>query len=83
MKKKISAVKWQFLLAMVLILISKGVFADDCPTDIKAVTDTDVTVPVAVLSHRVKPLTRCELEAESKAWLLLLQERSLKSATLK
>jgi small conductance mechanosensitive channel len=32
-------------------------------------------VPVDVLSHRVKPLTKCELEAEAQAWLLLLQEK--------
>ena len=75
MKKKIIAFKWQFLSAIVLILISRGVFAADCPSDIKAVTDTDVTVPVEALSHRVKPLTRCELEAEAQAWLLLLQEK--------
>jgi small conductance mechanosensitive channel len=75
MKKKIIALKWQFLSAIVLILISTGVFAADCPADIKAVTDTDVTVPVEALSHRVKPLTRCELEAEAQAWLLLLQEK--------
>ena len=75
MKKKIIALKWQFLSAIVLILISRGVFAADCPSDIKAVTNTDVTVPVEALSHRVKPLTRCELEAEAQAWLLLLQEK--------
>ena len=75
MKKKIIALKWQFLSAIFLILISKGVFAADCPSDIKAVTNTDVTVPVEVLSYRVKPLTKCELEAEAKAWLLLLQAK--------
>jgi small conductance mechanosensitive channel len=39
------------------------------------VTGSDVKVPVDVLSHRVKPLTKCELEAEAQAWLLLLQEK--------
>jgi small conductance mechanosensitive channel len=32
-------------------------------------------VPVEVLSHRVIPLTKCELEVEAQAWLLLLQEK--------
>jgi small conductance mechanosensitive channel len=76
MKKKIIALKWQFLPAIFFILISKGVFAADCPSDIKAVTNTDVTVPVEALSYRVKPLTKCELEAEAKAWLLLLQAKA-------
>jgi len=75
MKKKIIALKWQFLPAIFFILISKGVFAADCPSDIKAVTNTDVTVPVEALSYRVKPLTKCELEAEAQAWLLLLQAK--------
>ena len=68
---------WNRLLwpAIFLVLMSNLAFGDDCPSDIKAVTDTDVTVPVAVLSHRVKPLTKCELEAEAQAWLLLLQEK--------
>jgi small conductance mechanosensitive channel len=56
-------------------MMSKFTFAADCPSDIKAVTSSDVTVPVDVLSHRVKPLTKCELEAEAQAWLLLLQEK--------
>jgi small conductance mechanosensitive channel len=70
-------VVWNRLLwpAIVVIMMSKFTFAADCPSDIKAVTSSDVTVPVDVLSHRVKPLTKCELEAEAQAWLLLLQEK--------
>ena len=71
-------IAWNRLLwpAIFLVMMSNLAFGDDCPSDIKAVTDTDVTVPVGVLSHRVKPLTKCELEAEAQAWLLLLQEKA-------
>jgi len=70
-------VAWNWLLwpAILFTMMSNLAFAADCPSDIKAVTDTDVTVPVDVLSHRVKPLTKCELEVEAQAWLLLLQEK--------
>lgn len=75
MNRKI--VDWNWLLwpAIVLTLTSNLAFGADCPADIKAVTNTDVTVPVEVLSLRVKPLTKCELEVEAQAWLLLLQEK--------
>jgi len=67
---------WHWLLPAVLFTIMSNLaFAADCPSDIKAVTSSDVKVPVGVLSHRVKPLTKCELEAEAQAWLLLLQEK--------
>ena len=55
--------------------MSSATFAADCPADIKAVTDTDVKVPIEVLSYRLKPLTKCELEAEAQAWLLLLKDK--------
>jgi len=58
-----------------LVAMSGAIFAADCPTDIKAVTNTDETVPVEVLSYRLKPLTKCELEAEAQAWLLLLKNK--------
>ncbi len=65
----------RLLLLIVLGFASQGILAEDCPTNIKAVTATDPEVPVAVLTYRVKPLTKCELEAEAKAWLLLLQAK--------
>jgi len=60
---------------IVLIFIANTVDAKDCPADIKALTNTDINVPVDALTHRVKPLTRCELEVEAGAWLLLLKEK--------
>jgi len=75
MKKNIVARNWILWLAIALATLSNTTFANDCPTDIKAVTDTDVQVPLEVLSHRVKPLTKCELEAEAQAWLLLLKKK--------
>jgi len=64
------------IVVIALMLAPNVVLAKDCPDDIKAVTGTDAKVPVAVLTHRVKPLTKCELEAEAKAWLRLLQEKA-------
>jgi small conductance mechanosensitive channel len=76
MNNKHAAWSWLLLLlALLFTMMSNLAFAADCPSDIKAVTNSDVKVPVAVLSHRVKPLTKCELEAEAQAWLLLLQEK--------
>ncbi|HYQ71281.1 MAG TPA: mechanosensitive ion channel domain-containing protein [Gammaproteobacteria bacterium] len=70
-------VRWNWLLwpAAALIMLSGTAFADDCPDDIKAVTDTDVKVPVEVLAYQVKPLTKCELDAEAQAWLQLLKDK--------
>ena len=62
MKKKSVAWNWLLWPALVLTLTSNLALGADCPSDIKAVTNTDVAVPVDVLSHRVKPLTKCELE---------------------
>ncbi len=63
------------LLVISIILIPVESFAEECPEDIKAVTADDAGIPEAVLDLRVKPLTRCELEAEAQAWLLLLQQK--------
>ncbi|MGD8925743.1 MAG: mechanosensitive ion channel, partial [Thioalkalispiraceae bacterium] len=60
---------------LALLLISTAVLAKDCPTDIKPVTNDDPKVPVEALVQRVKPLTKCELEAEAQAWLLLLKAK--------
>ena len=75
MKRRFVTWNWLVWSALALTAMSGATFAKDCPTDIKAVTNTDVLVPVDVLSHRVKPLTKCELEAEAAAWLLLLKDK--------
>ena len=61
--------------AALMMLSNSALAADECPSDIKAVTNDDARVPVEVLTHRVKPLTKCELEAEAQAWLLLLKAK--------
>jgi len=69
---------WNGLLwpAIILMMLSNTVFAtDECPSDIKAVTSDDASVPVEVLALHVKPLRKCELEAEAQAWLLLLKAK--------
>ena len=75
MNKYIVSYKTLLLSVIALSLITSSAVAKDCPSDIKAVTNSDAKVPVAVLTHRVKPLTKCELEAEAQAWLLLLKEK--------
>ena len=67
-------IKFLLMSAISLAALPTSAFAADCPKDIKAVTTNDATVPVEVLAIRVNPLTKCELEAESNAWLLLLQD---------
>lgn len=69
---------WMKLLGralIVLLLLPRVLVAKECPDDLKAVTNKKPSVPVAVLSHRVKPLTKCELEAEAKAWQRILQDK--------
>jgi small conductance mechanosensitive channel len=63
------------MLAMVLFMGPKVTFAAEGSSEIKAVTNDDANVPVEILVHQVKPLTKSELEVEAKAWLLLLQEK--------
>ena len=75
MNKLLIAWSWLAWSAIALTAMSGAAFAADCPADIKAVTDTDVKVPIEVLSYRLKPLTKCELEAEAQAWLLLLKDK--------
>jgi small conductance mechanosensitive channel len=75
MKKNLNNLNWSLWLSITLVMMSSNVYAADCPTDIKAVTNKDAKIPVAVLTYRVKPLTKCELEVEAQAWLLLLKEK--------
>jgi small conductance mechanosensitive channel len=75
MKKRFVTWSWLVWSAAALTAMPGSTFAKDCPTDIKAVTSIDVHVPVEVLAHRVKPLTKCELEAEAQAWLQVLQDK--------
>ena len=75
MKNRFVTWSWIAWSVIALTAMSGATFANDCPTDIKAVTNTDVKVPVEVLSYRLKPLTKCELQAEAQAWLLLLKDK--------
>jgi len=65
--------KWLVGSVASFMLTSTLAVADECPADLKAVTSSEAEVPVEVLTHRVAPLTKCELETEAQAWLLLLQ----------
>jgi len=61
--------------ALALMTVTNVLFAADCPPDIEAKTNGDVLVADEILAYRVKPLTKCELEAEAQAWLLLLRTK--------
>ena len=67
--KKNTVISNLLLSAILYLMVPGAAFAKDCPSDIKAVTDEDPAVPVEVLEHQVKPLTKCELEAEAAAWV--------------
>lgn len=67
--------KWLLSLAITLVIVPNYAIAAECPSDIQAVTNDDANVPVKVLEQRVMPLTKCELEAEAQAWILLLQKK--------
>lgn len=75
MKRNFTALNWLLWLAIAMFMISNGASAADCPSDIKAVTNKDVKVSAEILAYQVKPLTKCELEAEAQAWLLLLKDK--------
>jgi len=66
---------WQRLAAIAVITLSNNLFAADCSSEIKAVTNKDAGVSLEVLSYHVIPLTKCELEVEAQAWLNLLQNK--------
>jgi small conductance mechanosensitive channel len=63
------------LVSIALTLVSVSAVAQDCADDHEAVTASDSAVPLPVLSYRVKPLTKCELEVEAQAWLALLRAK--------
>jgi small conductance mechanosensitive channel len=71
--------RWKtFCLFGMLSVSAAAVYAEGnsaCPEGLKAVTAVDAVIPVDELELRLKPLTRCELEAESAAWLALLQDK--------
>jgi len=75
MKSKFRVWNWTYLPIIFLVMMSHSVFAADCPTGIKAVTSNDPKVDVKILAYQVKPLTKCELEAEAQAWQLLLKAK--------
>ena len=75
MLKNITWLNRLLWLAIALAMVPGYAIAAECPSDIKTVTNKDANVPVEILDHLVKPLTKCELEAEAKAWLLLLQDK--------
>lgn len=75
MLNKFYWVKRLMWLTVIITMMPCHTFAAECSSDIKAVTNGDANIPVEVLEHLVKPLTKCELEAEAKAWLVLLQEK--------
>ncbi|MCP4342161.1 MAG: mechanosensitive ion channel [Desulfobulbaceae bacterium] len=81
MKNNLTWLSWLLWLTIVLAMGPKVALAAECPSDIKAVTNDDANVPIEILVHQVKPLTKCELEAEAKAWLLLLQEKVAEIST--
>ena len=54
---------------------STHAFAQVCDDGYEAVTAADAAVPIQVLSSRVKPLTKCELEVEAQAWQELLRAK--------
>jgi len=64
-----------YLVLPALLLMSGAVSAAECPEDIKAVTGDNANIPVEILTHRLKPLTGCELQAEAEAWLLILKDK--------
>lgn len=75
MIKNLTCLKRLFWLAIALAIVPNCAIAAECSSDIKPVTNEDANVPVEILVHQVKPLTKCELEVEAKAWVLLLQEK--------
>ena len=75
MKKNMTTLNWLLWAVVVLVIVSNSAFAADCSTDVAAVTNKDANISVTELAYRVKPLTKCELEAEAQAWLLLLKKK--------
>ena len=75
MRKKLHYKNLLFWTIFIPLMTLKVAFAADCPTNLKAVTNLDEKVNVEILSYRVKPLTKCELEIEAQSWFLLLKAK--------
>jgi small conductance mechanosensitive channel len=75
MNRKILSGVWLQFALIALLQVPMAAFANDCPEDIKAVTSAEPEVAVEILALRVKPLTKCELEAEAEAWLQVLKDK--------
>mgnify|MGYP001828094340 CR=1 FL=1 len=58
---------------MVSLFLPNATSAAECPEGTIAVTNSDPNISEEILSLQVNPLTKCELEIEAKAWLLLLK----------
>ncbi len=75
MKKNLTWLNWLLWLTIVLAIGSNIALAAECPSDIETVTSEDANVFIEILAHQVKPLTKCELEVEANAWVVLLQKK--------
>ncbi|MCP3890408.1 MAG: mechanosensitive ion channel family protein [Desulfobulbaceae bacterium] len=75
MKKNLTWLNWLLWLTIVLAIGSNIALAAECPSDIQTVTSEDANVFIEILAHQVKPLTKCELEVEANAWVVLLQKK--------
>jgi small conductance mechanosensitive channel len=75
MKKSFISRNRMFWFAAALTTLANTAFAGKCPTGVEAISTADPQVPLEVLSYRVKPLTKCELEVEAQAWLVLLKHK--------
>lgn len=68
---------WKAFWFFLVISFSSGALlaADECPAGIKPQSASNEEIPVGELELRIKPLTRCELQTEAEAWLLILKEK--------
>ena len=75
----LGGMRWSGLCLVGVLSLAAGVVVaegnSDCAEGLKAVTAADAAVPVEELELRLKPLTRCELQAEAAAWLDVLQQK--------
>ncbi len=64
-----------FLIILIFFIQLNVAIAVECSSSLKAVTHKDDNISVEVLTYKLKPLTKCELEIEANAWLNLLKHK--------
>jgi small conductance mechanosensitive channel len=70
-----------FLLIVISNPINAWAESEGCPSETKSHTSAEINTPVEVLALQLRPLTKCELQAEADAWFIHLKAKVAEIST--